>query len=480
MAEPSQTVGAVLLGLFIAIYLTASSFHLTSSYVRRTADPWQWRTAVCFLTAVSTAHTAILCYSLYEYLIVHFGDVPYLSTAEWDLVAHYAIFITTSLLVQLYFALRISTLYTARPRTFFVAGIVVLALAQLGFGIAATYSTARLPVTLFEADLREQLGWQTMAGGIAAVLCDVLIFVATFKDMRTSRFTVRSETIFEVVSRLLIETNFVTTIVAILSLAFYLAWDASGHPSGVSMAFAILTPKLYLLSMLASINRGAEAVRSSAAVGFDSKAVKHASSLSDMFKGTPLSRIGGVTVSRIGAPFSTPIADKYSSSSAGGNGGGEQGSSWLRRTLDRNPSSTSQTLGHAHLPQPSQHHLEPPIAMHERPLTAMSASVYGGATDYYAEYFSSSSAHGEDAKEGGHSTSIEVGEGSGTPTPRKATFDEVDLDRSASRRARLGEHPDFGSTTRTGTPTSNVVLDLRPVGSPGQLGGREPIRYGYL
>jgi hypothetical protein len=125
--------------------------------------------------------------------------------------------------------------------------------------------------------------------------------------MRTARFTVKSESVPEVVSRLFVEvslpfplfclssccrfpplfpsrvtddchplrsqTNFFTLIAVLLSLAFYLAWDAQGHASGVSTAFSILAPKLALLSMLASVNSGAETIRT----GLDSRAVKHVS-----------------------------------------------------------------------------------------------------------------------------------------------------------------------------------------------------------
>mgnify|MGYP001614540470 CR=1 len=35
------------------------------------------------MLAVSTAHTAIICYAVYECLIVNFGNFDYLTKAEW-------------------------------------------------------------------------------------------------------------------------------------------------------------------------------------------------------------------------------------------------------------------------------------------------------------------------------------------------------------------------------------------------------------
>jgi hypothetical protein len=70
-----------------------------------------------------------------------------------------------------------------------------------------------------------------------------------------------------------LQTNFTTLVAVLLSLAFYLAWDIQGHPSGVSFAFAIIIPKLSLVSMLASVNSGQETSRS----GLDSRAIKHGS-----------------------------------------------------------------------------------------------------------------------------------------------------------------------------------------------------------
>ncbi|BGP20613.1 hypothetical protein JCM10213v2_008776 [Rhodosporidiobolus nylandii] len=436
--SPSPTIGAVFVGLIFAIWLSSSAVHLAGSYLKRTADPWQWRVAVVFLTAVNTAHTGILCHSLYEYLVDHFGDAAYLSTAEWDLVAHYAIFVFTSLLVQLYFGLRISTLYSGRKRAFFLAPIVVFALAQLGFGIAATYSTAHLPVSLYEADLRQDLGWQTMASGICAVLCDVIIFIAVFKDMRTPRYTVKAEGVVEVLSRLFIETNFVTTIVAILSLAFYLAWDAQGHQSG---AFAIVTPKLYLISMLASVNRGAESVSSGGLLS-RSGGGKHDSSLSDFFRGTPISRLAGVTVSRIGKPsptqgFGTPIADRYAA--AGGAVSSEE-PGWLRRTF-----------------QGPTDQLDVPVPLTNRPVTAQSFSIY---EQYYHD------PEGEkDGAAGGAGVSSALEPHAQTPTPRRAHFGQEITGEDASVAIGGGRGEDAAAKG--------------PQGS-GVLAGRQPVRYGYL
>lgn len=78
----------------------------------------------------STAHTAILCFAVYRYLVTGFADFENLRTAEWSFVAHLALFSFIALVSQLYYATKISTLYSGKRRTFLLVGIIFLALAQ--------------------------------------------------------------------------------------------------------------------------------------------------------------------------------------------------------------------------------------------------------------------------------------------------------------------------------------------------------------
>ena len=49
-----------------------------------------------------------------------------------SLVAHYAVFCFISVVVQLFYAARLSTLHTGRRQRLLVGGVVVLAATQLG------------------------------------------------------------------------------------------------------------------------------------------------------------------------------------------------------------------------------------------------------------------------------------------------------------------------------------------------------------
>ncbi|GAA6038687.1 hypothetical protein JCM8097_002346 [Rhodosporidiobolus ruineniae] len=393
MPSASPTFGPIFVGLVFAIFLTSSNFHLTSYYTHRPADPWHWRAAAVFLTAVNFAHTGLLTYTTYEHLVVHFGDETYLSTAGWTVSAHEAILVFTALVSQLYFVHRLSNVYGGRVRTSLVGTVTLLTTAQFAFGIAATYYlTTDKGVSLFEGDLGKKASWLVLASSLTAVVANVLITVPSFLDMRTARYTVKSETVLEVLSRLIVETNFLTTIAAILSVAFYLAWDTQGHASGVASAFSILLPKLYLLAMLSSLNRGPDTVHNFT----DSRAVKHSSGLSDFFMSTPLRRLGGVTVSKIG----TPIADQYA-----GRGTSPDQPGWLRRTMETPHPPPS---NHLDVPLPSNN------AAHssDRPLTSQSYSIYN-------DYFEDKAGVGV---VGAHATATAVEVAPSTPTPRKATF----------------------------------------------------------
>lgn len=125
------------------------------------------------------------------------------------MAGHFAIFTAITLVVQLFYARKVSTFYTGKRRIAPVSAIVVLALAQAAFGILSAYSTTRHPFSadVFEVELREALGWQMLSNMVCAVLCDTLITGAMIKEHRSPRFTVKAEGPVEVLTRLLIEVR---------------------------------------------------------------------------------------------------------------------------------------------------------------------------------------------------------------------------------------------------------------------------------
>ncbi|GAA5914323.1 hypothetical protein JCM8208_004435 [Rhodotorula glutinis] len=492
--------GTLLVGLVFAVWLSSSTVHWTSSYVRRTGDMWQWQVLVVFFTALSTAHTAIWCYEVYGRVIEGFGDEVGLSETSWVLTAHLAILLTLATLAQAYFTAKLSTLYSGRRRAFLVSSVALLTAAQLAFGIAAAfYSLHEPPKSLFTVDLGTRYGWALLASSLAALLANTLISVALVVDMRSGRFAARDETAVEVFVRLGFESNAATAVVSIVACAFCLAWTAQGEGSGVFLALSIVLPKLYLLSVLASLERGVDLVPAAL-----SRTIKHASSLSDMFKGVPLGpmRASGPP-SRAGAQ-GTPIADLYA---AGAVGGGET-EGWLRRTFQPAPASPATVNVNGSTPAPPLHSLAPPPAGFEfaphthththtahdalaaprpppsqRPVTGISVSDYGAWLDdddddergggqqpveassarlggvSAAAYAGHTAAAAAAARQGDvWASGVEHAAQAGTPTPRKSTFgfggedDDEGLVRGAPAAAARG-------------------------GGPGAVA---PVRYGYL
>jgi len=97
------------------------------------------------------------------------------------------------------------------------------------FGIVACYNSVHSPVPLFAMNVHQDLGWQTLSYLVCTVICvsetiprqphkemswvDVLlsqnsiISISSLADARSPRFTVRSKTILEVASRLIVEVS---------------------------------------------------------------------------------------------------------------------------------------------------------------------------------------------------------------------------------------------------------------------------------
>ncbi|TNY18451.1 hypothetical protein DMC30DRAFT_426549 [Rhodotorula diobovata] len=471
--------GALLVGLVFAVWLSSSVVHFASSYLRRTVDPWQWRVAVVFLAALSTAHTGILCHAMYEHLIERFGDEANLPSTGWELTAHLAILLTLATVAHAYYAAKLSTLYNGRRRAGLVGVVALLTCVQLAFGIAATYSSFRSSVSLFTVDLGSKFGWQLLASSLAGLLANVVIALAMVADMRSGRFAAKDETVVEVLTRLLFETNLTTAIVSILSFAFYLAWNAEGQQSG---GLSMVLPKLYLLSVLASLERGADVVQ-----GGLSRNMKHASTLSDFFKGVPLAQMRGTaTPSPIGTPIvhPTPIADRFAGATPDQPG-------WLRRTFQPatpplEGSTPLQSLapppaGFAHPSFAPRESLAAPQA--ERPLTSISVSDYGAWLDDAPERNSAAlhgGQRGEEHPDGGieHYAGAQGGapqrdvfasgveHAAQTPTPRKATFG--------------GAISGSGELAGGGTLEGRVHAAAPPPGGAERAAQGGPVRYGYL
>ncbi|GAA5979378.1 hypothetical protein JCM5350_003885 [Sporobolomyces pararoseus] len=445
------TFGPLMVALFVAIWLSSSCVHVNLSYFRTTHDSWQWKTAVTSVTLASTAHTGILCWTMYEHLLLHWGETLFLLKSTWAFDSH-----VVFLIVQIYYALKLSSLYKEPIRSWLVSAIAVSATAQLAFGIVACYNNVKNPAPLFAMDVHAKLGWQTLSYLVFSVVCNILIFIASFYDARSPRFAVRSETFPEVVSRMIVETNFLATVASVLSLSFLLAWNNAGRFSGVWMAFALVLPKLYVFSLLASHTRGAELTR----ITVDYS--KHNSSLSDMFKGSPVSQKPPrfpVTVSRIGTPqpqtalpgtAKTPIADLFAGSTTTIT---PDSPGWLRRTVQ-----SPQTI-----PSRPDQNLAPP--MKSSPLARQSTAAASSISDY-GEYFADDgenekvpSIPQQYANDAGFSTSIEV-----ALSPRRTTF---------NHHANHESFPESVGGGGTGDVVPLTVMGLN-------IAGRPPVTYGYL
>ncbi|KAM0751861.1 hypothetical protein T439DRAFT_355746 [Meredithblackwellia eburnea MCA 4105] len=239
--------GAIFIAAFLSIYLTATTNFQGYRYFCTTLQSYKPQLIVAFLLLISTAQTALVCLAVSPY-----RSPDDLTRADWDLIAHYAIFVVISFCVELYYATKLSTLFSGRRARIFVGAVILFSLAQLGFAIAATYTTSQLPET---SDL---------------------------------------------LSRLLVETNALTLACTIVNVVLFFVIKGQG----VSIAFAIIIPKLYLFSMLSNISRPEEPLR-----GVGSGQDSQRGSLSDMFKGKPLFKGGRVSRSKIGMPLPVPVSN---------------------------------------------------------------------------------------------------------------------------------------------------------------------------
>jgi len=105
-------------------------------------------------------------------------------------------------IVQLYYAFKLSTLYSSRLRIGLVSSIALFAAAQLGalnfndqmlppaecctlnriaLGIVAIYTSVHSPVPLFSMSVHHGLGWQSLSYLVCTVVCVSRLFLSALE-----------------------------------------------------------------------------------------------------------------------------------------------------------------------------------------------------------------------------------------------------------------------------------------------------------
>ncbi|KAF9063595.1 hypothetical protein BDP27DRAFT_1426761 [Rhodocollybia butyracea] len=240
--------GPTLLGImlnwgFMGV-LAAQVYFYTTNFP---GDSKTIKSLVYGLAFIDVLQTCMMSADAFHWFVFGFGNMDQLNDTflnSWDVPFLDSII---SLVVQLFYCWRI---YVLRNRSLLFPVIIgVVSLVQCGAGIATAVVAHRLgKLSLISTEVVEQTIWL-----VGSVVADILItIVLSWTLLRTRSNELRtSDSVLTRIVRLTVETNSLTSSVAVLSLIFFLAIPQ--HSTLVVPPTAMIG-KLYTNCLIAVLN----------------------------------------------------------------------------------------------------------------------------------------------------------------------------------------------------------------------------------
>ncbi|KAH6917760.1 hypothetical protein BKA70DRAFT_1553972 [Coprinopsis sp. MPI-PUGE-AT-0042] len=250
MANPAEIAHSYMLTGFIFNVLLLGIM-ITQVYIYYTTykrDKVWMKFFVGYLFVADIVNTAFCYADLYKTLILRFGDVEKLFTADWVFATEAATTAIIGASVQLFFAWRTHMLtrrwkYISRV---IVSLIVLTALTSGVAGIMTAWNVSRYPN--FSEFQKFRYTVSTWLG--AAAVCDAMITATLVIALRKQKTGFkRTDLIVDRIIKLTMNTGSLTMVVAVLDLIFFLQ-----STSGLHLLFNYPLSKLYTNSLMSTLN----------------------------------------------------------------------------------------------------------------------------------------------------------------------------------------------------------------------------------
>ncbi|VDB95980.1 unnamed protein product [Peniophora sp. CBMAI 1063] len=246
--SPPNTFGPILLGTFLSLILfgvtTMQVFRYGVSFLR--TDKLWMICLISVLYVLDTAHSAFTMMTSYDLFVLHLGDLNFFLESSWafQMIAWVSAF--TGLIVQFFYAWRVRVMLNSIA----IAGLVCLcSLASFAGAIVMGVIAARNQPGFWIFPVYETGLILWLAG---SAVTDVLISTLLIWHLRHHKPGIkRTDDVIDKIVRLLWQTFAVTSLCAIIDVILYLTLVDDG---AYYIVFHYLLPKLYVISLLSSIN----------------------------------------------------------------------------------------------------------------------------------------------------------------------------------------------------------------------------------
>ncbi|ORY58017.1 hypothetical protein BCR35DRAFT_309562 [Leucosporidium creatinivorum] len=239
------SLGAFQVGTLISIFLlgitATQAWYYFQNFPNDKRVYW-W--LVMGLLVLDWAHSAISCYTIYDWQVSHFGDPAHLLNAPWSFGVDPVMVGIAAFVCQGFYSYRI---YVMSKKNLVVpVFVMILSVVSFGFALGATIQIFRLK--LFSAFTTFTYGvvtWLVCAAAADIIItCSLVFYLAKSKAEMTATNGVLNKII-----QLTIETNGLTAAVAVIDAVLFATLTTSYH---VIPNLCLI--KLYFNSLLVSLN----------------------------------------------------------------------------------------------------------------------------------------------------------------------------------------------------------------------------------
>ncbi|EKM52683.1 uncharacterized protein PHACADRAFT_261275 [Phanerochaete carnosa HHB-10118-sp] len=245
MGNPASVAqGPGLVGTFLNVFLYGIMVTQCTFYYSRYPKDRIWLKClvVGLLIADTTNCVFDICW-IYDNLVNHFGDVPYLESGNWVFATDPAMVGIISCTVQLFFAWRVKVL----TNNLWVVAIISLTASTSFFGGVGTAIAIHF-VPQFEQFQKFEV--IVIIWLIGAAVCDAMITLSLTWHLRRHKTGFSgTDDILNKIIRLTVQNGLLTAVWASIDLVVYLS-----TPTGLHLAFNFPLAKLYTNSLMSSLN----------------------------------------------------------------------------------------------------------------------------------------------------------------------------------------------------------------------------------
>ncbi|OBZ66544.1 hypothetical protein A0H81_13383 [Grifola frondosa] len=250
MSIVSQFIGSFLIEVFIACILYGVTTLQTFLYFQKYPnDEKMLKFMVMLVWVLESVHTAFCMLFVYEYLVIHYGEMSYLGTIHWTAGGSIISGLVITLAVHLFYVRRV---WILSSKSYLLTGVVALiALTRFVCGLVSSILSYAFSEWVIYRTRIAPLVTVSIGLGAAAIVDVLVAFILAFYLNRgRNNWQSQSSGRLNLIMIYAVNTGAITSIVSVLGVIFF----ATMKNSLIFLGILEIQSKLYANSFLGSLN----------------------------------------------------------------------------------------------------------------------------------------------------------------------------------------------------------------------------------